>query len=63
VVEIRTWSILSSTSSVKIDHPVNFVQAKPDKIDRFLLQTVKIDRAVNFDECRDGQNWPGFVSP
>ena len=28
-----------------------------------LLQTVKIDRVVNFDRCQAGQNWPGFVSP
>ena len=46
-----------------IDRPVNFVQAETDKIDHFLLQTVKLDRAVNFDRCRDGQNVPGFVTP
>ena len=34
-----------------------------DKIDHFLLQTVKIDRAVNFDLVQAGQNWPASVSP
>ena len=33
--------------------PVNFVRAKTDKIDRFLLETVKIDRVVNFDAETD----------
>ena len=54
---------MSVSASVKIDRPVNFVRAETDKIDCFLLETVKIDQAGNFDRCRDGQNVPGFVSP
>jgi len=54
---------LSGSASVKIDRPVKFARAELDKIDHFLLQTVKIDQVVNFDRCRDGKNVRGFVSP
>ena len=62
----RTRSILTSRSKCRFlstARPVNFVWAETDKIDRFLLQTVKNDWAVNFDWCRDGQNVPSFISP
>ena len=50
----RHWSKLTAQSILS--------DAKPDKIDRFLLQKVKTYQAANFDRCKARQNRPGFVS-
>ena len=51
----KHWSKLTAQSILS--------DAKPDKIDCFLLQKVKLYQAASFDGCRARQTPPGFVSP
>ena len=55
----RGRPILSGSDQVKIDRPLNFDSLQQETVNFVFLGSDKIERAVNFDWCRDGQNWPG----
>ena len=61
----QTACIVYTTPCIDFKHPpssFNFYQwmvvEVQDAVNFVLLQTIKIDRPINFVRCRAGQNWP-----